>query len=738
MYTVIIAERQFIDLCGELGVFLKPLQSPDVVFCEWDRSGKNVEEMLPELKKLTEFHREWRAVIVNEDRPEQVNPFDYTGYKDEFTGPAPRGSMEKLLARRDSRLDSFRRATENPLTRLTTALTGIPTFSYQIEDAAALESVLSGETDLREYMLRRQLADLRLAETANRLEAYGRQALLSFVAPEDIDGLIAAVRAGDAQTLLDSVDTEQLPSFISLLGNGDIIHSDVEYNEGLVENTVKSSIMKALAEDYHLKDTLPAEVICFAPRTCDYDTYLHVAGGEVPEESDYSAFAEYNLFHDKVKFMVYDLAPSDSNLYAAERMKMVCCLMVLAGNRLPAGCVSQGRVYALSLEMDEGAVRETFSEYFGKLKATADLITETTRELERVAAQPLDNATSRELFEQDVQVPVEVPDYRRSDFHTEDKDLGLAKDCPQEELGYWRGQYRAVEKKFIRFLREPRRAMKAAVAGPFRDGSSVKDERIFRLNENQREDVAIKMQEEEWEMVETNPPGLMNEENYRKQLREADEEVQREIGQRMTRSRTLLAGGIALAVYVAGFLPLFFSGVNTTKSFVACLLMTLAAAAVFAGAGVAFLYAMRRRLKSRISAFNSVMSGVLAQVESAMAGFAAYLGHACSYMRGASVMYTDESDTEKKKRILAHHLNAVKEASDSATELFSKFMDCDQMASKEAEPYLNDYTVMGRYDFPVPFRPEGRRIEFIQPGCQIKVPADFIVSITLNRVELYD
>ena len=435
---------------------------------------------------------------------------------------------------------------------------------------------------------------------------------------------------------------------------------------------------------------------------------------------------------------MYDLVPSDSNLYAADRMKMMSTLLLLAANEMPAGSAAPAKVYALHSVMDEDAVKATFSDYFARLKATGDHIVNITRDLERMSAMPLDNETSRALFEKEMHVPVTIPGYHRRDFYADDHPLGLAQDCPQEEMTFWKTQYSGVEKRFRRFLREPHRALKAAVEGPFRDLNYLEDERAFRLNENQKEDVAIKMLEEEREMVHINPPGLMNNEAYKEEMKKADEETQREIKRRMPRSRVLAFGAVALAVYLAGFIPLFFGNLNNVKSFLGCFWITVIALLCMAVSGVVFLLYRRFKMKWKIIGFNMTMSGILSKIEAALAQFAAYLGHVCNYMRGASVLRLEDTETEKKKRILAHHLNRVEEVLDQTTELFSRFMNCDKVIASDAEPYDNDYTVIADYDFPVPFHPEGRRIEFLQTGHTIMVPADFLVSITLDRVELYD
>ena len=84
MITVIIAEKDIMNLFREFEIFLKPMmESGNYALCEWNKSGRNINEMLPTLYEIVEHHDEWRAVVVNNDGLHQLNPFDYTGYKDE-------------------------------------------------------------------------------------------------------------------------------------------------------------------------------------------------------------------------------------------------------------------------------------------------------------------------------------------------------------------------------------------------------------------------------------------------------------------------------------------------------------------------------------------------------------------------------------------------------------------------------------------------------------------------------
>ena len=64
-------------------------------------------------------------------------------------------------------------------------------------------------------------------------------------------------------------DTEIL-DFIKYIGN-DPIYYDPEYTECLIENTKKFDLLKAVADCFSMKDKLPSEIVCFSPRTFDFE-----------------------------------------------------------------------------------------------------------------------------------------------------------------------------------------------------------------------------------------------------------------------------------------------------------------------------------------------------------------------------------------------------------------------------------------------------------------------------------
>ena len=125
MFTVIIAEKKIIDIYTELEVFLSPLVNKQIGFCEWNRNGESLEEMLPGLYDIVAYQNEWKAIIVNQDNEGKKNPFDYVEYTEEKD--KSKSKWEQIDSRRKNRFDCYDRAINNPLTSLTSALCGVQT-----------------------------------------------------------------------------------------------------------------------------------------------------------------------------------------------------------------------------------------------------------------------------------------------------------------------------------------------------------------------------------------------------------------------------------------------------------------------------------------------------------------------------------------------------------------------------------------------------------------------------------
>ncbi len=740
MFTVVIAEQKMIDLFNEYDVFLAPIaDKKKYALCPWNKEGETISEMLPDLYSIIEYKDEWRAIVVSEDGLEQVNPFDYTQYKDIEIYEDGAICWDKIAERRQRRYESFEMAISNPLTRLTSALCTIPKFNSVIEDNEIYSGIVTGELRFSEYLVARQLSAINATELAGIIDSLRRQMLLQYVSEDNVDALIEGIRESDAHKICDLIPENKIIDFVGFIGDYDPIYTDPEYLECIVENTYKARLYSAIEKRFTLRDKIPQEVICVARRTYDYKNYEQNMMWKGKDEQEYSSFADYNMYPEKLRYIVFDIIERSNRQYRFDQMRMVGLLLMLAVNPIPAGAVNSNRVYRANIEFNVEAVKRTCSAYLSKLRATNLHIKKLAVEIKAEEVTDIDNATSQRLFEANVDVPVTIDStFPTSELYADYGGVGLSSDCPVDEYSAWCKQSRAITKKFNRYLREPRRALKASVDTEMDEISTIDDERILCLTDRQREDVLYNLLDEEEKMVDIETPALFNNREYIKMIEDADKEIREKMAQRMTKKKTLITALIAVCGFLFGFIPLLFSHINTPGSFSVSLILTGISVGILVIIGFAFLIAMRKQLTDRFLHFNMVMGGILNTIDDGITAFSKYLSHACNVMRGFSVLNYSEKCRISQQTIIAKHVYDIGKKVDEFSELFYGYIDLSTVKAGDIEPYYNDYTVLADYDYEIPYELCKTNVEFLEVGNIIEVPIDYVKSVSLTREELYD
>lgn len=737
MFTVIFAEKETIKLFEETKMFFGPLyNSEQVAFCEWDKNADCFDVMVPNLYDLIEHQSEWRALILYNDGFEKLNPFDFTNYSESFYSKKDR-SWDYLKNRREQRIAAYEKAVSNPLLKLTTALSGIPNFKSVVSNSE-YSLLMTGQLRTFEYMLQKQLEVLNCLELAARLDKYQRDDLKKFVSVDDIDLLISYIKLSDVSGIINLIPDTEILDFIRYIGN-DPMYFDPEYTECLIENTKKHELLQKIAVNFSMKDKLPLEVICISPRTFDFEKVEQDIKWKRKDEVSSSKFTNFNLYNDKLKFVVFDMLPKDNKQYKFEQIKFLCLLLVVANNDIPQGVVNANNVYRAQINFNANIVTKSCENYISKLRSTQLLLNDIAMQLEYDNETAVDNQTAQRLFESDISIPVKYnSESNERDLYAEYKKIGLSTDCPGDETSYWTQQYRNISKRFVRYLREPRRAVKTAVSDGLRKNNYINDDRTLLLSENQVEDVNFHIAELEQKMVETTTIHLFDTKSFTEQMQEADKEVKRGISQRMTKKKTIFVGLVALLAYFIGFLPLIFGNLNTTKSFLFSLMVTGILLAVFLILGFIYLFTLRRRLVNRFKHFNYVMSGICNQINGALSQFSYYISCVCNLMRDFSVLKKRDSVVTKTKRILSYHDMQISAQIKNVHEMFSKYVDFNMINIKECDPYDFDFTVLKNYEYEMPSVHSKKRIEYMQQGNEITIPIDYVESVTLTREELYD
>lgn len=143
MFTVIIADKEYLQKIEEYNLFLKPfLTSPDLALCRWDTEKTGITEMVPDLARTVGRRKDWRAVIICDEKGlNKQNPFDLVDYTAEkYDGPLHCESKDPdavseyqafLEKEHKKKLAAYEQAMENPLTRLVTFFCNSPSVTKE-------------------------------------------------------------------------------------------------------------------------------------------------------------------------------------------------------------------------------------------------------------------------------------------------------------------------------------------------------------------------------------------------------------------------------------------------------------------------------------------------------------------------------------------------------------------------------------------------------------------------------
>lgn len=485
----------------------------------------------------------------------------------------------------------------------------------------------------------------------------------------------------------------------------------------------------------------PKRVIAVAERNIDRDEFL---GVNSHHEFEYSRFYEDNMYPNQLRYIAYDVGYIKGRRDADTYFNFLVFILTLAGSECPHDALKPNRVYCAEAILDDRKITELCHKYIFKLIETKGRIGLYSQKLDDQKEKTLDNDTFERVFESDVIVPVKInSDFAMDSMNVEHSEIGLVSDYPGDDREYWDSQYNAVSKRFSRYLREPRRAVKVAVKGDFRELDSIDDDRVLRLNEFQRENIKFRLDEEEEKMVRSSNVQMFETKKLKERMEETGDKVSKAIAQRLNRKKAVALGVVTTVLFLLGFMQVIISGALSEESVVPVLVIALVAMGLFIIVILLKLLADRFGIVKLIKNFNFTVQSICRNAESSLATVSEYLSHACNVMREFSVLNAVDNDSQKKRTALAKHRADIDKKIDETYELFFKYID-EKLIEENSRPlgkckaYEYDFTVMRQYEYNMPYSEEKTHIEFMQPGYIVEVPVDYLSNVVLRREELYD
>lgn len=734
MFTVLICSNAFLEkLQNEHSHLLDIISNnQNCAICPWREDVtalRSLDNALPTLEQLTCGRTEWRAVLMLDsdtlgfDYIDKRNPFDVvdackalTDFNETeiFTDMKQYFDLEQLLGE----LVSEQSDDEEKINNITKQLEELKNDIEQkiTESGNAIRKFRKAKEEKYRTALTKPITQLAIWMSGPPIDR----------APEASRSWPEEMLSPDHEINWDYYKT--LYSLNYFPSEFERYHTDCIKYEIIKDNSMLSATLSkrpkqiiALSERYALRAD---------------DVYREVA---LPHEAlEYDHFCDDNMYPSSMRYILCDVPYENGHRTAFGFLSLTSLMFMLALNDIPYGALREGRVYNGTVQIDKARARHFFTQYFLKLNATKRLLSKKLRNLQ---SRVPDNATltpeeAVELFESDANVPVKIRINANREEYKDDAKIGLAKDCPKDEYDHWYSFVTEATRKFIRYLREPRRAVKNASKNEFRQQSVIEDERIFLLDEDRLEDIQYRLQEEEFNMIKTTTTRLFESKLYLNRIDHADKAVRNGIARRMTKKRVLISASAALGAFLFSFIPLLLHNNKDAKSFTATVLVTGISLGILALAGLIFLFVVRRKQKKRIALFNATMDQSFDEIENGLQAFSKYLRHACNVMRAFSIFNFIRRPRERKQDVVKKHLCDVQMKIDGINGLFINMAEADE--NTDVLPYNYDFSKLDDYVYEVPYEVIDTSVRFITRDNVVSVPIDYIIAVDLTMEELYD
>ena len=697
MFTVLIAEKEHIDaIRQENKLFFEPfLENKELAFCYWNPNGQNLHDSVPGLMDAVSRRKEWRAVIISNGKGEIIkkqNPFDVVDKSAiiSVTEPViqPESSEELAMWESDwnryyetmlsEKEKAYKAAMEFPLQKLATWL------CFRPEDYI-LNEVQEKQNDVLDWALEKlSKEDLKLG---TRLEY-------------------------------------------------------MERNHSKQVLRIKENIRREFVGERYLNIAYPAEVNCISLRTAENGFFDPDTFWNTKDENEYSAFADRNMYFDKMRFLVFDLLPKTHRNFRNDYIRFLATMLIFSSNSVPGGVVKARHLYSLETETDDTPLCTLVTSYNKKLEATSEII---EGEIEKIRSEipgEFSDKTVESMFCTLKEIPVSVEENCDFDKLFPGKEYGLFFDSPENEFHKWNGDFNNSEKELAHYVKQKvssirRTVNRQQVINEFTDVD------VSRLTPYQMEDIIEYTDNAEDIMLESVPGNFGELSEYNDRLKEESEKVRKVINRRMTQKTTLILTAFILGLYLACFLPFLLKNVRSIVTLSSTLV--LSGVMVFILAAILFvaLLFMRRSVKNAVSSYNNVMHGIVGEIQATMKEFPKYLSAFYTVRRGHAVQNCAKKNLDeytKSLRIRKKHLEDIRKRRAFLEEEYGDYIGdytfCDEAMSR---PYEYDFDQRTEYPYPAPFLAgDCRQIEFMSSGNFVSVPSSYVTKISVRMEGIYD
>ncbi|GAA3207814.1 hypothetical protein [Microbacterium terregens] len=515
-------------------------------------------------------------------------------------------------------------------------------------------------------------------------------------------------------------------------------HSDVrvEYRE-VPYAAEERSRHAELRERYRVKEVSPSEVVFIATRSrldADERAQLHHAW-RVETGQHASRFVERNDYPPASRFAVYDLLNRENSGYEQDALRFWISVLTIAVNVLPPSAFQAERLYRLGVDFSEPALGELLNSHMGRLTALRDHLDSLLSRRERAPETDV-----RELMRAE-KVHVQFESMGGGDLVVQTTGYGLAVDEPRSEAAAWSADYDQLRANAAQFLRRPRRVLARAVFDT-RAKSRRHVGQDYALSEIDRDEIEDELAKRVRLLTEPATTEILDRDRLTSVLELENERVHRHISERMRIRTIALASALVVAVWLGTFVPyLIQASARDGDSLRWSIFVVAVVVLLLAGAGIATLVWMRRRLVELLRRVNATMRSFVGAVNNGAAVFGGYLSELTTYMharallRGADRFREDERVRNRRIEAVRTRAIAAIEAEKRIVTSLGQPLTVRRITTGLARFDVDDPHQIGSFfRFPI----GARAASFNTTGEQIRAPYDFIERLSVERVRLFE
>ena len=696
MFTVLIAEKEHIDaIRQENKLFFEPfLESKELAFCYWNPKGQNLEDSVPGLLDTVGRRKDWRAVIINNctiESSKTRNPFDVVDNSvlDSLNAPAQQPQEDESLDKWESAWKEYY-----------DALTAEKEIVYK----SALENPLQ---KLSTWLCFR---------------------------PEDYIHNEVHEKQDVHDWAMEKIGRNDIKPSVKL----ELLERD-QYKREL---RLKENLRRTFVDEKYLNVNYPSEVYCISLRAAENNYFDPDAYWTIRQDSQYSKFADRNMYFDRMRFLVFDILSPSHRDFRSDYIRFLASILIFISNPVPGSAMQSRHLYQLEVESDDDPLCTLVTSYDRKLANTYEVIENEMEKIRSEVPGELTDKAAEALFCTPKDVTVLLDDSCDPEKVFAEKDYGLFFDSPENEHHKWNRDYNTSKKELAYIAKQQSRSVCKSVS-QMHLSSEITNVNISRLTPLQVDDIREYTNAAEDTMVASIPSDLTDITAYTKRMADASEEVKKTISRRMTRKTGVILTTICLGLFLICFLPFLFANNGTPQTVTTAIILSVISLVVLAIILLISLFVMRSSVVNAVKGYNNTAKEIMNDVHSSMKEFSKYLSASCNVRRGHAVQnYAKKNLDEytKSLRIRKKHQEDIRRKRAHLEENYSDYLG-DRSCSDEtmSRPYDYDFDQTTEYSYPAPFLAgDTRQIEFISNGNFVTVPSSFVRRITVRMEGIYE